>query len=166
MPIDPTLHIELVRKLALYMKRWHLRDSDVEELIGDGMIGLMDAIRTYDTARGCTFETHAGRKIKWAMLDGYNRMEMVKYKRRREGDAVVVHELDAPVREDRRETWADQLPAPLQDIDTAILWFQIYRLCTYHQRVFLDYVRAGNTPQGVAEANLRTSVILRVRKQV
>lgn len=42
---------------------------DREDFMSAGMIGLLDAIRTFDPEREVKFETYAISKIRWAMLD-------------------------------------------------------------------------------------------------
>jgi len=71
---------ELVRDHALLVKRiaHHLRgrlhDSvQLDDLIQAGMIGLIEAARKYDGAKGASFETYAGIRIRGSMLDEIRR---------------------------------------------------------------------------------------------
>ncbi len=42
---------------------------DQEELISWGVVGLLQAVETFDPSRGAKFETYAISKIRWAILD-------------------------------------------------------------------------------------------------
>lgn len=42
---------------------------DQEDLLSWGILGLLNAIETFDPGRGAKFETYAISKIRWAMLD-------------------------------------------------------------------------------------------------
>ncbi len=42
---------------------------DREDFMSTGLVGLLNAIETYDSERGAKFETYAISKIRWAMLD-------------------------------------------------------------------------------------------------
>lgn len=50
---------------------------DQEDLISWGLVGLLDAIETYDPGRQAKFETYAISKIRWAMLDEYRKEDWV-----------------------------------------------------------------------------------------
>lgn len=43
--------------------------TDPEELISWGVVGLLDAVESFDPERGVKFETYAISKIRWAILD-------------------------------------------------------------------------------------------------
>lgn len=70
--IDPADHIPLVRLVAGNVAN-HLRamghDVEFSELVSDGYLGLMDAVRLYDSSKG-KFSTLAVPRIRGAMLDG------------------------------------------------------------------------------------------------
>ena len=48
-----------------------------EELYSWGIMGLLDAIETFDPERGAKFETYAISKIRWAMLDEIRKRDWV-----------------------------------------------------------------------------------------
>ena len=64
------------RRLVLSIARRLARELtlppavDVEDLVQDGMLGLLDAEARFDEARGIKFETFAERRVRGAMLDG------------------------------------------------------------------------------------------------
>ena len=66
-------HAALVKRIAHHLMG-RLPDSvQLDDLIQAGMIGLIEAARKYDGAKGASFETYAGIRIRGAMLDEIRR---------------------------------------------------------------------------------------------
>lgn len=63
---------------------------DVDDLIRDGMLGLLDAAAQFDAARGVAFETFAARRVRGAMIDGLRRVSAARsfLRRRRRIEAA------------------------------------------------------------------------------
>src|ERR671915_2443047 len=55
----------LARRVASTMPN----SIDIGDLVQDGMLGLIDAARRFDEARGIKFETFAERRVRGAMID-------------------------------------------------------------------------------------------------
>ncbi len=68
-------HIPLVKRIAYHLQG-RLPDTVlVDDLIQAGMVGLLEALRNYDTSQGASFETYAGIRIRGAMLDEVRRSD-------------------------------------------------------------------------------------------
>lgn len=68
-------HTPLVKRIAHHLAN-RLPDSiQIDDLIQVGMMGLLDAIKSFDAAQGASFETFAGIRIKGAMLDEVRRSD-------------------------------------------------------------------------------------------
>ena len=63
----------LVRRIAHHLMARLPSSVSVEDLIQSGMIGLLEASASYDPARGASFETFAGIRIRGAMIDEVRR---------------------------------------------------------------------------------------------
>lgn len=62
-------HAVLVKRIAHHLLA-RLPDSvQLDDLIQSGMIGLFEAAQNYDNAKGASFETYAGIRIRGSMLD-------------------------------------------------------------------------------------------------
>ena len=58
--------------------RTRMPDSvDPDDLVSDGVLGLMDAIERFETARGLSFQTFAVPRIRGAIIDGMRSMDFV-----------------------------------------------------------------------------------------
>ncbi len=66
-------HASLVKRIAYHLIAKLPHTVDVDDLIQEGMIGLLDASQNYDTEQGASFETYAGIRIRGAMLDEIRR---------------------------------------------------------------------------------------------
>ncbi len=71
-----------------------VRSGEVDDLIGDGCVGAIRAVDTFDPARGPSLERYASRIIAGAMLNGLRRLDPVSERVRRE------------IRESERERYA------------------------------------------------------------
>ena len=67
--IDISRKIELVKKIALYLKARIPDYFEAEDLIQIGMIGLIEASKNFDPSVGVSFDEYAKRRIKGAILD-------------------------------------------------------------------------------------------------
>lgn len=68
-------HAQLVKRIAYHLISRLAGNTDVDDLIQAGMIGLLEASSKYDPGRGANFETFAGIRIRGAMLDEVRRSD-------------------------------------------------------------------------------------------
>jgi RNA polymerase sigma factor for flagellar operon FliA len=73
----------LVKKIARRVVRM-VPGSDLDDLVGEGCVGLIRAVDSFDASRGSVFEHYAARVIAGAMLNGLRRMDPVSERVRRE----------------------------------------------------------------------------------
>ena len=73
---------------------------DKQDLIGDGMVGLVEAANRYDPTFGVPFAHYAGRRVRGAIKDGLRRMDWLKrqecnqgYAERIETRAIFMHSM-------------------------------------------------------------------------
>ena len=62
-------HTELVARIAHHLIARLPASVDVNDLQQSGMIGLIEAARSFDASQGASFETYASIRIRGAMLD-------------------------------------------------------------------------------------------------
>jgi RNA polymerase sigma factor for flagellar operon FliA len=81
---DPALRNRLVLQYAPLVKyvagrlRTRMPESvDQDDLVSDGVLGLMDAIERFEPARGLSFQTFAVPRIRGAIIDGMRSMDFV-----------------------------------------------------------------------------------------
>jgi RNA polymerase sigma factor for flagellar operon FliA len=73
----------LVKKIARRVHRL-IPASDADDLVGDGSIGLIRAVDSFDASRGPSLDQYAARIIAGAMLNGLRRLDPVSERVRRE----------------------------------------------------------------------------------
>lgn len=83
----------LVKRIARRIGRL-VPGSDVDDLVGEGCVGLMRAVDSFDPNRGPSLAQYAGRIVAGAMLNGVRRFDPVSERVRRD------------VREAERERYA------------------------------------------------------------
>ena len=60
----------LVKRIAYHLMARLPASVEVDDLVQNGMIGLLDAIGRFESGMGAQFETYAAQRIRGAMLDG------------------------------------------------------------------------------------------------
>ena len=96
MTADVTLREERIRELLPLVKKIARRvrrlvpSVDLDDLVGDGSVGLIRAVDNFDETRGPSLEQYARGVVAGAMLNGVRRMDPVSERARRavrEGEA-------------------------------------------------------------------------------
>jgi len=67
-------NIGLVKRVALHLKTRVPNFMELEELIQVGMIGLIEATKSFDSSKGVEFEVFAKNRIRGAILDQVRKM--------------------------------------------------------------------------------------------
>jgi RNA polymerase sigma factor FliA len=70
-------HLGLVHHVARQLSKTLATDVDFDELVSCGVIGLMNALDTFDQSRGLAFSTFAAPRIRGAILDELRRQDHV-----------------------------------------------------------------------------------------
>jgi len=76
-PIDPAAYLPFVRKVAARMARQLPSHVSLDDLVGAGTVGLLEAMRRFRPDRDTKFETFAEFRIKGAILDELRRYDMM-----------------------------------------------------------------------------------------
>ena len=67
----------LVRRVVHALPFTFMGCADEDDMIGEGIFGLMDAIDKYDARRNVKFETYASLRIRGAVLDKLRKMDVL-----------------------------------------------------------------------------------------
>src|SRR5439155_6957114 len=67
-------YLPLVKSIALQIKTKLPAHVELEDLMGYGSIGLMEATRSFKTGQGTTFKTFAYYRIRGAIYDGLRKI--------------------------------------------------------------------------------------------
>src|SRR5258708_35319859 len=68
---------------------------DVDDLMGAGMLGLLDAVEKFDPAKGVLFKTYAEMRVRGAMLDSLRDLDWAPRSMRRRAREVEAGYLEA-----------------------------------------------------------------------
>jgi RNA polymerase sigma factor for flagellar operon FliA len=74
--------LPLVRRIARRVARV-VAGADIDDLVGDGNVGLIRAVDTFDPSYGLTLEQYARRIVAGAMLNGIRKLDPVSERVRR-----------------------------------------------------------------------------------
>ncbi|KXB30497.1 RNA polymerase subunit sigma-70 [Dechloromonas denitrificans] len=76
--------VPLVKRIAYHLMARLPASVQFEDLVQNGMLGLLDAMDRYETGFGAQFETYATQRIRGAMLDGLRENDWLPRNLRRE----------------------------------------------------------------------------------
>jgi len=68
-------YLHLVKKIAFHIAARLPSGIDIDDLTQVGLIGLLEAAKSYRTGHGASFETFAGIRIRGAILDEVRRFD-------------------------------------------------------------------------------------------
>jgi RNA polymerase sigma factor for flagellar operon FliA len=108
----------LVKRLAYQMMARLPASVEVEDLIQNGMMGLLDAINRFEDGMGAQFETYAVQRIRGAMIDGLREADWAPRSTRRDMRRIetVISELEQENGRAPSETeLAERLGVPLSE---------------------------------------------------
>lgn len=106
----------LVKRLAFHLMAKLPASVQVDDLIQNGMIGLLDALNRFEDGMGAQFETYAVQRIRGAMLDGLRENDWLPRGVRREMRRIegAIQKLEHQLgRQPSEQELADSLGMPL-----------------------------------------------------
>ncbi|MDH3222432.1 MAG: FliA/WhiG family RNA polymerase sigma factor [Gemmatimonadota bacterium] len=128
-------NLPLVHHVARQVRRRSRVDTEYDELVSAGTIGLIQAIDNFDINRGLAFSTYAAPRIRGAILDDHRRRDRVPRSiRRKQREIASTHE---ELTEKLGRVPNDQETAESLGIETERLW-QWQRETEHAVRVSLD----------------------------
>lgn len=123
--------VPLVKRIAHHLVARLPASVQVDDLIQNGMIGLLDAMGRFECGLGAQFETYATQRIRGAMLDGLRENDWLPRGIRREMRRVeqVVQQLEhANGRVPSEGELAAALNMPLEDYQRLLLEARGYQI--------------------------------------
>lgn len=81
-------HMPIVRYIARRIHERLPQHLEMEDLVGAGMVGLMDAFNKFDTSKNIQFRTYAQFRIRGAILDSLRTLDWSPRDLRRKGRAI------------------------------------------------------------------------------
>ena len=80
----------LVKRIAYHLMARLPSSVQVDDLVQNGMIGLLDALNRFEAGMGAQFETYAAQRIRGAMLDGLRENDWLPRSLRRDFRRIEV----------------------------------------------------------------------------
>jgi len=133
-------YVPLVKRIAFHLMAKLPASVEVDDLVQNGMIGLLDAMSRYEEGLGAQFETYAVQRIRGAMLDGLRDNDWLPRSARREMRRVeaAIHALE---HENGRHPSESELATAL---DLSLADYQKLLLeARGHQLVYLEDLADG-----------------------
>ena len=80
----------LVKRIAYHLMARLPSSVQVDDLVQNGMLGLLDAINRFESGMGAQFETYAAQRVRGAMLDGLRENDWLPRSLRRDFRRIEV----------------------------------------------------------------------------
>ena len=125
----------LVKRIAYHLMARLPSSVQVDDLVQNGMMGLLDAIGRYQDGLGAQFETYAVQRVRGAMLDGLRENDWLPRSLRRDMRRIeaAIHSLEQQNGRPPSETeLAAALDLPLEDYQ------RMLQDARGHQLVYLE----------------------------
>ena len=125
----------LVKRIAYHLMARLPSSVQVDDLVQNGMIGLLDAIDRFEAGMGAQFETYAAQRVRGAMLDGLRENDWLPRSLRRDMRRIeaAIHSLEQQNGRPPSETeLAAALDLPLEDYQ------RMLQDARGHQLVYLE----------------------------
>ncbi|MCL2658328.1 MAG: RNA polymerase sigma factor FliA [Betaproteobacteria bacterium] len=126
-----TQYVPLVKRIAYHLMAKLPASVQVEDIVQNGMLGLLDAISRYEEGLGAQFETYAVQRIRGAMLDGLRENDWLPRSLRREMRRIetAVHQLEQQYgRQPTERELAESLDMTLADYQKMLQEARGYQL--------------------------------------
>ncbi len=121
----------LVKRIAYHLMAKLPASVQVEDIIQNGMLGLLDAMSRYEEGLGAQFETYAVQRIRGAMLDGLRENDWLPRSLRRDMRRIetAIHTLEQQKgRQPTEGELADSLGMPLGEYQKMLQEARGYQL--------------------------------------
>jgi RNA polymerase sigma factor for flagellar operon FliA len=109
--------LPLVRQIASQMRRHLPAQVELGDLINEGVLGLMDAVRRFDAARHVKIESYARHRIRGAILDSLRRTDHASRDIRRKAHQAAHASADLEARLGRPATSSEMARALGMSLD-------------------------------------------------
>lgn len=148
-----TQYAPLVKRIAFHLMAKLPASVQVDDLVQNGMLGLLDALDRYEEGLGAQFETYAVQRIRGAMLDGLRENDWLPRSVRREMRRVetAIQQLEHEHGRQPTETeLASSLSMSLADYQKLLLEAR------GHQLVYLEDL-SGDAGEDYLERNVAST---------
>ena len=128
----------LVKRIAYHLMARLPSSVQVDDLIQNGMMGLLDAINRFEAGMGAQFETYAAQRVRGAMLDGLRENDWLPRSLRRDFRRieVAVSQLDQEYgRPPGEQELADALDMTLADYQKMLQEARGHQLISFEDLV-------------------------------
>ena len=142
----------LVKRIAYHLMAKLPASVQVEDIIQNGMLGLLDAMSRYEEGLGAQFETYAVQRIRGAMLDGLRENDWLPRSLRRDMRRIetAIHTLEQQKgRQPTEGELAESLGMPLPEYQKMLQEARGYQLVYFEDFTdgddddYLDRHRVG-----------------------
>ncbi len=132
-------YVHLVKIIVLRLITGTGQNKEIDDLIGYGILGLIDAIEKYDYKKGVKFETYASYRIRGSIIDQLRKQDWVPRNVREKSKLVMnqYEKLEGKLgRTPSEEEVAESLNMSLQDLQKTIDKFHTFNIISLDEQLY------------------------------
>ncbi|NLX61733.1 MAG: FliA/WhiG family RNA polymerase sigma factor [Tissierellia bacterium] len=153
-------YIYLVKIIAGRMYNYYGSKIDYDDLVGFGIIGLIDSIDKFDINKNIKFETYAQIRIKGAIIDNIRKLDWIPRSLRKKSKEIQIalHNLDNKLgRAPTNEELAEYLNVSLKEIEETLADTANFNVTSLEElfinqgEYYIDDSKGKTTPENIFE---------------
>ncbi len=153
-------YIYLVKIIAGRMYNYYGSKIDYDDLVGFGIIGLIDSIDKFDINKNIKFETYAQIRIKGAIIDNIRKLDWIPRSLRKKSKEIQIalHNLENKLgRAPTNEELAEYLNVSLKEIEETLADTANFNVTSLEElfinqgEYYIDDSKGKTTPENIFE---------------
>ncbi|MCL2877703.1 MAG: FliA/WhiG family RNA polymerase sigma factor [Acidobacteria bacterium] len=140
-------HMSQIKYIAQRISTKLPAHVELNDLIGTGVLGLLDAIEKFDPNRGVKFKTYAELRIKGAILDSLRNLDWAPRSLRKKSKDLekICHDLEQRLgRPANDKEICDEMEIPLEEFYELVDQLKGLNIGSFHEVVGRDDEKAGD----------------------
>lgn len=153
-------YLSLVKIVSGRMFNYYGSKIEYDDLLGYGVLGLIDSIEKFDITKNIKFETYAQIRIRGAIIDSIRKLDWVPRSLRKKSrdvqNAILVLE-NRLGRNPGNEEISDELNIPLDELESLLSDISVFNISSLEELLlnkgdyFIDNQNSMNNPEGILE---------------
>lgn len=153
-------YIDLVKIVAGRMYNFYGSKVEYEDLIGFGVIGLIDSIERFDVNKNIKFETYAQIRIKGTIIDNIRKLDWIPRSLRKKSKDIqnaIFHLENKLGRNPTNEELSEHLGIPLEEVEACLADITNFNMASLEDLLINkgeQYIKDSqnpNTPESIFE---------------
>lgn len=155
-------YIELVKIIAGRMYNYYASKLEYEDLVGFGVIGLIDSIERFDISKNIKFETYAQIRIRGTIIDNVRKLDWIPRSLRKKSKEIQNEMLKLEMKLGKTPSnieLAEHLNISTKDLEKTLADTANFNVTSLEDLIsnrgeyYIDNDKIGSTPEDIIDKN-------------